>query len=208
MFYDAHSHKIKSNTIANIYPNEPVPKEYFFSSGVHPWFCENYNSQLEQIENNLSLTNCLAIGECGLDRICQTDLEIQQLVFNAQVDLANKYKKPLIIHCVKAFDLLQGALNRIKVPVIIHGFNQNSNILTQLLKHENLSISLGAALLKEGSNAQKALLTTPLARVFLETDDNLEIDIAEVYERASELLNLPIGDLSNQIEQNFTKVFI
>ena len=144
MLYDLHSHKKKPNTIVNVYPNENIPKDFFFSSGIHPWFCENYKTQLKQLENNLSLTNCLAVGECGLDRICKTDLDIQQEVFDAQITLANNYKKPLIIHCVKAFDLLQRSLNQIKVPVIIHGFNQNNNILSQLLKFDNLSISLGA----------------------------------------------------------------
>lgn len=207
MFYNTHSHQKKQHTIVNIHPNEIVPEEYFFSSGVHPWYFDDYQTQLKQIETNLSIENCLAIGECGLDRLCKVDLELQQSVFIVQIELANKYKKPLIIHCVKAFDLLQGYLNQIDVPVIIHGFNQNNNILIQFLKHENVYFSLGAALLKEASNAQKAISETPINRVFFETDNNSKIDIEDIYKKGSELLNLPIGDLSNQIKQNFTKIF-
>jgi TatD DNase family protein len=45
-------------------------------------------------------TNCLAVGECGLDKRIAIPIELQQLVFEKQLVLAQKYNKPVVLHCV------------------------------------------------------------------------------------------------------------
>ena len=72
----------------------------------------------------------LAIGECGLDKACDTNFKLQQQVFTTQVNWANEIKKPLIIHCVRAYGEVLSLLqkNNNKVPVIFHGFNKNGAV--------------------------------------------------------------------------------
>ena len=61
--------------------------------------------------------SCLALGECGLDKKVQTPLDLQQEVFERQLTLAEKYKKPVIIHCVAAFQELIAIKKKLKLSV-------------------------------------------------------------------------------------------
>ena len=206
MLFDAHTHQSKQDSILNLFPQEEIPDQYF-SVGIHPWYVDNLESQKEQLIQKSKHPNCLAIGECGLDRLCGTDLVIQKEVFEYQLDLAQRMDKPVIVHCVRAFDLLLPKIKCSKVPVIIHGFNQNREIFRQFLKIENVYFSFGHAIFTANSNAQKTLLEWPLTRFFLETDDKSDLQIEDVYVKASELLNLSVDELKKQINNNFQTVF-
>lgn len=82
---------------------------------------------MTKIENIASRNTLVAIGECGLDKVCKTDFVLQQEVFAAHIILANKLKKPLVLHCVKAYDeiIKMLSLHKNLVHVIFHGFNKN-----------------------------------------------------------------------------------
>jgi TatD DNase family protein len=72
-----------------------------YSIGIHPWFIveERLASDLDIVETKLQETNCLAVGECGLDKRIAIPIELQQLVFEKQLVLAQKYNKPVVLHC-------------------------------------------------------------------------------------------------------------
>ena len=206
IFFDVHTHQAHENSILNHYPLDETPKQWF-SAGIHPWFLDDLEQQKEALSTKARNNNCLAIGEFGFDRLCGTSLKIQQEIFDFQYDLAQQLQKPIIIHCVKAFDLLIPKIKQTQVPIIIHGFNQNQEIFNQLLKIERVYFSFGAALFKEGSNAQKAIKKVPKDRFFLETDDQKEISIKDIYTKTAELLILPIETLEKDINKNKIKVF-
>ena len=79
---------------------------------------------------------CIAIGECGVDRAIETSIELQQTIFEQQIELAEQVQKPLIIHCVKAFDILLFLKKKYKitVPIIVHGYKNKPEQLKQLDK--------------------------------------------------------------------------
>ena len=54
--------------------------------------------QKKENEEKLKAEKCFALGECGLDKITASDFELQKEVFKKQIQLSEKYKKPLIIH--------------------------------------------------------------------------------------------------------------
>jgi TatD DNase family protein len=150
---------------------------------------------------------CLAIGECGLDKLSKVDFDLQEEVFVEQIKIANKINKPLIIHCVKAFNELINCLNLNdnKVPVIIHGFNNNENI-ARVMVNEGFYFSFGKALLGYESNAAKAIKNVGRKNFFLETDD-ADISIKYIYKKASELLGIDEEIIKQQIQSNFENVF-
>ena len=45
----------------------------------------------------------MALGECGLDKRIEIPLETQIQVFQQQLDLVKTTEKPIILHCVAAF---------------------------------------------------------------------------------------------------------
>jgi TatD DNase family protein len=186
---------------------EEKPKLY--SCGIHPWYInpDTLPAQLNRLRFDVFDKRCLAIGECGLDKLSKTDFELQQQAFMEQVQIANEAGKPLIIHCVKAFNELINCLRDTdnKVPVVIHGFNNNENI-ARVLKDEGFYLSFGKALLGFESNASKAIKTIGRKNFFLETDD-ADISIKYIYKKASELLGIDEEIIMAQLQSNFEKVF-
>ncbi len=153
------------------------------------------------------LPNVLAIGECGLDKLCHTAWNLQVVVFKQQIELANKLNKPLIIHCVRAFDELLQVFeeNPPIVPVIVHGFNKKDNIAERLVS-AGMYISFGAAILKDSSPAALALKNMPADRFFLETD-NADISIGDMYHAAAVIREIKEEAVILQVQQNFATVF-
>jgi TatD DNase family protein len=186
-----------------------VEKTNQYSYGLHPWYIEKetFEDQLQQLKIKAHEKRCLAIGECGLDKLSTVDFDLQQEVFIEQIKLANHIKKPLIIHCVKAFNELMNCLNLNdnEVPVIMHGFNNNENI-ARVLAGEGMYFSFGKALLGYESNAATAIKNVGRKNFFLETDD-ADISIKYIYRKASELLGIDEEILKEQLKSNFERVF-
>lgn len=184
-------------------------KPEHYSYGLHPWHInkETYVSQLEHLRIRAHEKRCMAIGECGLDKLSTVDFQLQEKVFIQQVKIANDMQKPIIVHCVKAFNELINCLNLNdnEVPVIIHGFNNNENIARVLVDH-GCYFSFGKALLGYESNASKALKNVGRKNFFLETDD-ADISIKYIYRKASELLGIEEDIVAQQIKSNYEKVF-
>ena len=184
-------------------------KPNHYSYGIHPWYIEKetYEDQLRELKIMVHEKRCLAIGECGLDKLSKVDFELQEEVFIEQIKIANHIKKPLIVHCVKAFNELINCLNLNDnaVPVIVHGFNNNENI-ARILVNQGVYFSFGKALLGYESNAAKAIKNVGRKNFFLETDD-ADISIKYIYKKASELLGIDEEIIKQQLQGNFEKVF-
>lgn len=210
MLIDSHTHRLSKNSqageIAIVSLEEGFEKlPSHFSVGVHPWriadgeLHEHYNF----VEKYLSHKNCVAIGECGLDKKIATPMEIQKEVFVKHFEWAKKYQKPLIIHCVSAFQELIAIKKEVgnSVDCMVHGFSKNHQVATSLVKN-GFYVSFGKALLKY-PHVQEAFRQLPKNRIFLETDD-ANLSIKEVYEKANQLSDCTINQI---IEENYKKVF-
>lgn len=211
MFINAHTHaQVYDAKIEVVNLDMGVAdKPNFYSYGIHPWKVnrDSCYDQLERLAQVMNEKRCIAIGECGLDKLCETDFELQQEIFAEQIKLANKVRKPLIVHCVKAFNELINCLNLNDnaVPVIVHGFNNNENI-ARVLVSQGCYFSFGKALLGYESNAAKAIIQVGRRNFFLETDD-ADISIKYIYRKAAELLGIGEEIVQQQLQANFESVF-
>ncbi|ARV15338.1 TatD family hydrolase [Polaribacter sp. SA4-12] len=211
-FFDVHTHKRSSSknifSIENKYPNATDFTKPF-SIGIHPWFIkpENVEKELLIIEKKLKEDNCFAIGECGLDKITETDFELQKEVFKKQVELSEKYQKPLIIHCVKAYQELIEIKKELKPKQvwILHGFNKNYQVAESLLKN-GIILSFGTAIIKN-KKLQEVVSKVAISSILLETDNDLNIDVKEVYQKISEIKKITVEELQQKIKQNFKSIF-
>jgi len=187
---------------------EPDNKRYF-SAGLHPWFIRNagLKEDLYKLEKHLQHPNCIAIGECGLDKLSKIDFSLQIRVFKEQIRLSEKYQKPLILHVVKAFNELIEIRKEmhVKQTWIVHGFNGSVQLANQLLA-VNMFLSFGFRLQDPSSKATKALRNIPLNRVFFETDVS-DIAIEEIYNHASLCLGADLKTIENQLYANLEHVF-
>ncbi|KOP36006.1 TatD family deoxyribonuclease [Flavobacterium sp. WLB] len=211
-FFNFHTHQFTNQSniveLVNQYPQEFDASIPFYSIGIHPWHITESEIDLELkiIEEKLQTENCLAIGECGLDKRIEIPLELQIVVFEKQLALAEKYKKPVVIHCVAAFQEVTAIKKKLKisVPMIIHGFSKNKQLAEQLIK-DGFYISFGKYLLRN-PDLKTVFQNIPNDRFFLETD-TIEENIQQVYDLASEYKNITIKELQGIISSNFKSVF-
>lgn len=211
-FFNFHTHQYTNQPgvleLVNQYPREFNDSLPFYSIGIHPWYIteDQIDIDLKIIEEKLQTENCLAIGECGLDKRIEIPLELQISVFEKQLALAEKYKKPVVIHCVAAFQELIAIKKKMKisVPMIVHGFSKNGQLAVQLIK-EGFYISFGKYLLKN-PELKTVFQAVPNDYFFLETDTADE-NIQKVYDLASEYKEISIKELKDIISGNFKSVF-
>ncbi|MEJ5054638.1 TatD family hydrolase [Sphingobacterium sp. MYb382] len=206
-----HTHHIKENTAAEFsLPNIIVSKNYLItqpcSLGIHPWYIDTaYEAQLDVLYEHGRKTQVLAIGECGLDKLCDTEWHMQVLLFERQIALANQLKKPLIIHCVRAYQECLQLLrqHKVSVPVMFHGFEKNVALAQQIVR-EGYYLSMGTALLH--GKKDELVHELPLDRIFLETD-NQSCKIESIYDYVATTKNMERSELAQQLYSNFTQVF-
>ncbi|MEK6451416.1 MULTISPECIES: TatD family hydrolase [unclassified Myroides] len=191
--------------IVNQYPMQVNVAVPHYSVGIHPWYIEetSWQKELPVLEEQLLQANCLAIGECGLDKKIAIPLELQIKVFSAQLLLAEKYKKAVILHLVSAYQeviALKKELH-ISVPLIVHGFNKNKQVADSLIKN-GFYLSFGKVLLSKPALVE-VFQAMPKEKVFLETDDAKDVSIEAVYHKAMTVA----PDIEAQIEANFREIF-
>ncbi|WP_366182594.1 TatD family hydrolase [Flavobacterium ovatum] len=211
-FFNLHTHYYTNQPeiveLVNQYPWEFNENYSFFSIGIHPWYIDEkrLSSDLETIEAKLQEKSCFALGECGLDKRIDIPMELQQSVFEKQLVLAQKYNKPVVIHCVAAFDELIATKKRLKitVPIIIHGFSKNQQLAKQLVDN-GFYLSFGKYLLRN-PEMETVFKWVPEDRFFLETDTIAE-SLEDVYALAAKYKNSTIAEIQQTIKYNFQQVF-
>lgn len=211
-FFNLHTHLYTGSSgileLVNQYPAEFDAAIPTYSIGIHPWkiSAENVTAELQVIEHQLPFENCLALGECGLDKRIEVPFDLQLEVFEKQLLLAQKYRKPVVIHCVAAFQetiALKKKLG-ISVPMVIHGFSKSEELARQLIDN-GFYLSFGKYLLRN-PELESVFKEVPHDRFFLETD-TIEEGIREVYQLAAKYKNIDLETLKQTINTNFQKVF-
>lgn len=211
MYINIHTHQSHKSgvwSIQNMHDNfESANSLFNYSVGIHPWYInENtISNDFEKMKLASNKINVLAIGECGLDRICKTSFELQKAVFIRHIQWANEIAKPIIIHCVKAHEDILELLQEYQclVPVIFHGFNNKESTANKIIK-AGYFLSFGNAILSPSN--ELVFNHIPRDKIFLETDDS-DHTIEAIYEQAGRIKNISLEQLNLQIKKNTKKVF-
>ena len=194
-FINLHTHSYTKDDsileIVNQYPwefDEVIPQ---YSIGIHPWYIyENrLKTDLKSIKDKLQLNECLALGECGLDKRIEIPFQKQTVVFQQQIELVQNTPKPIILHCVASYQEVISIKKEMNIlnPMIIHGFSKNSQVAKSLLDN-GFYLSFGKYLLRNPELAS-VFEYVPIDKFFLETD-TIEETIIDVYQKASYIKNI------------------
>jgi len=139
--------------------------------GIHPWFCADHadddRQQLEQL-----LEDSVAVGECGLDFMPgRPDAELQLQWFCHQLRLAAGHHKPVIIHAVKAEDIVHKELQAFPgLRGVVHGFSGSLQQAERLIA-TGMHIGIGSFIDRRSRAKTEALLRAlPAERILLESD--------------------------------------
>lgn len=210
-FIDFHTHASVNNDsdnsvcIVSIDLGQNSPKS-IHTIGRHPWFVKEIltENEIESLRSRLTDPLCLGMGEVGLDKVRSESFELQKVVFEQQLQIANEMRYPVIIHCVKAFEellLIRKKFDRIP-NWAIHGYSKKAELAAKLI-NAGFYISLDSITVR---NAESVLKIIPYDRLFLETDDS-ENSISDVYIRTAELMNKDLSELKRQFSKNAKEFF-
>ena len=113
--------------------------------GIHPWYIDNNSIEtLPKLEKLLISQDECIIGEVGLD-FSRDNRELQEAIFCKQLEFAEKHKKNIIIHCVKAWHrvihLIEKYIKDESINIMFHGYNASIDITSQLIKNKNYYFS-------------------------------------------------------------------
>ncbi|MFU8844528.1 MAG: TatD family hydrolase [Bacteroidales bacterium] len=209
---DVHTHHPGNpRAVRNIFPGEVdrIKSGYMYSVGLHPWHVKNEKDDtwFKVLKTAAGKEEVVAIGEAGLDKLTDVSMDEQMTVFEQHAEIAEKAGKPLIVHCVRAWQELIALKNRRRSAVkwIVHGYNSKPAVVKMLLDN-GFVLSFGKAILDADSNASAVLKQIDYPHFFLETDDSNH-GIEVIYKAAAQIRNCSVEDLSVQIKDNFYNTF-
>ncbi len=177
-------------------PAHPSPE----GVGIHPWHAST------ALLDEEAMRQTTLIGEIGLDYACGVSREVQEDVFCRQLSLAERLSKPVVLHCVRAFEPVMQCLARYRLrAVIFHGFIGSRQQAEQAIKR-GYFLSFGEGAFRSPRTLE-ALRWIPSTHLFLETDE-APTPIETIYEQAARERGVSVEEMQQQIEENYNKIFL
>lgn len=218
---------VRSETWSKVIELSSVDSRFYFGLGLHPYFIEYHQnecvSKLALEISSLKDEGCkklVAIGEIGLD-FTRPDSEKQIKLFEAQLEIAEKYALPVIIHVRKAHAEALLSLKKYNlVGGVVHAFSGSFELMTNYIKL-GLKIGVGPVITWPTSSKTKdSISQAPLSALVLETDapdmyvsgaesgQGSPLDVGDVFE-ALKRIRPESGDfLESSLWQNSVQLFI
>ena len=199
------------------------PENIFLMMGLHPTHVkDNYEDELAHVEEMFAKRNFYAVGEIGIDLYWdKSTLNIQQDAFKRQIQLAKKYKLPIVIHCRDAFDEVFEVLESEKGDDLFGIFHCFTGTIEQANKaiSYNMKLGIGGVVTFKNGKIDQFLNKIDIKHIVLETDSpylapvpyrgkrNESVYLIEILEKLKIIYNLKISDLAMLTTQNSKEVF-
>ena len=205
---------------------ENVPQSYL-APGLHPFYIEQHQqAHLQRLEQVLKQHDCVAVGEIGLDTFLKQHkrpelFAKQQHYFNAQLELATHYQKPVLLHFRKAHAEALAILKaqKFKLGGIAHAFSGGVEEAKALVK---LGFKIGVTGQITNPNAKKlhqVVQAIGAERLVIETDcpdmtplccqtstehrtRNTPVNLPYILDSLAQTLGQPQDQLAEQLWQN------
>jgi len=155
--------------LCNAYPENCYPM-----MGLHPTSVkDNFEEELHLVDDWLEKKKFFAIGETGIDLYWDKTYQKQQeIAFIHQINLAKKYRIPIVIHSRNSFDELASVLeNHIGPDLtgVFHCFSGNLNQAEKIIEM-GFMLGIGGVLTFKNSGLDKVIDELKLDQIILETD--------------------------------------
>lgn len=215
---------IDSNYIQKMYALESdYPDNVFLMMGLHPTYVkDNYLDELQIVEQELANRKFYAIGEIGIDLYWdKTHLKEQQIAFRRQIQLAKKYKLPIVIHCREAFDEIFEILEEEKSADLFGIFHCFSGTYEQALQaiSYNMKLGIGGVVTFKNGKIDQFINQIDLKHLVLETDSpylapipfrgkrNESSYIVNVVDKLASLYGLSSEEIALKTTENSKAIF-
>ena len=139
--------------------------------GLHPWFVDKARAGWLELLEDLLTRAPSCVGEIGLDHAVEADPVKQEEAFRAQLQLAKKLKRPVSIHCVRAWGRLLAVLKEEQPPsFMLHAYGGPPEMVNSLARLGAYFSFSGGMMNPRREKMRKALLTAPPKRLLFETE--------------------------------------
>ena len=199
------------------------PENIFLMAGLHPTHVNNdYKIELDHIIQQLEVREFFAIGEIGIDLYWdKTTLELQQNAFRFQIQLAKKYKLPIVIHCRDAFNEVFEILELEKsddLNGVFHCFTGTYEQAKKAISY-NMKLGIGGVVTFKNGNIDSFLSTIDLSDIVLETDApylspvpyrgkrNESSYLINILEKVASIYSVDKQEIANITTQNSINIF-
>jgi TatD DNase family protein len=220
------------------------PNNAFMTIGLHPTsVAANWRDELKFVEEKLKISanshnydsalSCnpryYAIGEIGLDGYWSKEFMKEQMeVFGNQIDIAEEYNLPIIIHERSATDeIFQVLDNHVfvkdgksrRIRGVFHAFSGSPETFERIQRYGEFKIGIGGVVTYKNAGIAKALENIPLKSVILETDSpwltpvpyrgkrNESSYIPIIAAKVSEIKRCSIDEVAFQTTMNAKELF-
>lgn len=193
-YIDIHTHNLESSALTTT------------AVGIHPWDAEEHDlsNPDERRELEPLIASSQIVGEIGLDFAAEVDREAQRELFVAQLKLAKKHKKVVMLHSVRAFDATMQTLSTFPlVGVIFHGFIGSMQQMNAAVER-GYYISFGERTFASPKTL-KALRECPLDRLFIETDTS-STSIEDLYESVAKYRIESVDELKRATYESYQRL--
>ncbi len=175
---------------------------------VHPWYAAKVTSGWpERLERMLIEYTQALIGECGFDSLKGPEEETQQKIFAVHFSLAHQYRRPLLLHIVKAWNLMEPYWQNLPSKTVFHSFSGSTEILQRCLK-ANAYIAVNLKIFRR-KNAAELLKQIPVSRLLFESDAPYQsnpTDIENLCRQIASLKGLSPQELSLAVWHNSQEI--
>ncbi|MDR2616360.1 MAG: TatD family hydrolase [Endomicrobium sp.] len=197
----------------------------FASFGIHPVdVLKAVKSDYEKLETLIQNEKCVAVGEIGLDYHydnSKNNIDAQKESLKAQLDLAKKYGKPVIIHCRDAYDDMIECIKKqsFMLKGVIHCF---SGSLEQAKIFVDLGFYLGIdgpITYKKSDILKEVVKNIEIGNLLVETDcpylapqkykgtRNEPSYIIEIVKEIASIKNMDVNEIEKVTNQNALSLF-
>jgi TatD DNase family protein len=155
--------------------SKKYPHNIFPMMGLHPTSVEDdFEEELKKVESYLEKEKFCAIGEIGIDLYWdKTFIEEQIITFEKQIDLALKYKLPIVIHARDSFDEIFAVLDRKYTPElkgVFHSFTGTLEQAQKIIKDYQFYLGINGIVTFKNSHLPEVLKSIDIKNILLETD--------------------------------------
>ena len=140
--------------------------------GFHPTELDDFREEyFDFLEDNIGNPKIVAIGEIGLDyHYDNTDKEKQIMVFKRQLDIANKFNMPIIVHSRDSIQDTYNILKEYNLRGSIHCFSGSLEMAREFVKI-GYKLGIGGIITyKSAKNIKEVVKNIDLSYILLETD--------------------------------------
>jgi TatD DNase family protein len=188
--------------------------------GLHPHRAELWNDVLrDRLDELLGDPAVVAVGETGLDYLRdRAPRDAQALAFAGQVMLAEKHRKPLVIHTREAAGDTLAVLRAARTAVVLHCFSLPDHLDEVVERGWYVSFA-GNVTYPSATDLAEAARRVPAELLLLETDcpylspvphrgkPNRPHYVLETLRAVAEMRGVGAGELAEQVEANAARVF-